>query len=402
MREGPRNSLARYATRRFSLAGSRLLTGPNPFFRVMDETVRDDNEQISFAHYDYLGLNHEPTVRQAAAEAALMHGTGVGASRLVGGERSFQRKLERELADFVGTEGALAMVSGYGTNASLISHLLTADDAIFYDELAHNSIVAGVRGSRAEDIVFSHNSCDSLEAALRERRKNYSRALVVTEGLFSMDGDIPDLPRILELCKRYDAWLMLDEAHSIGVLGKTGRGLTEHFGIPPSEIDLIVGTLSKSFASCGGFILGGTEVIEWLRYTLPGFVFSVGVAPGIAAGASAALAKLRQEPARVDQANLMARIFVKEAKARGFDVGVAIGAGVVPVMFADAMQTLSASQWLMNHGIYVPPIIQIGVPKELPRLRFFITCRHSTADIVRVFDALEEWRRVGDFQSAAE
>ncbi|HVR62099.1 MAG TPA: pyridoxal phosphate-dependent aminotransferase family protein, partial [Polyangia bacterium] len=268
---------------------------------------------VNFANYDYLGLGRDERVRRAAADAALEAGVGAGASRLVGGNHAIHDALERDLAAFLGVEDAICLVSGYLTNASLIGHLLTRSDVVFVDDLSHNSIVAGVETTRATAFRFAHNDLDDLESQLSRRRCSGQRALIVVEGLYSMDGDIPDLPRLLALRDRFDAWLLVDEAHSIGVLGRTGRGIAEHFGVDPRDIDFIVGTLSKTFSASGGFIASSRRVIDWLRFTLPGFVFSVGVSPAIAAAARAALQLLDAEPSRVARLQDNAAFFLREA-----------------------------------------------------------------------------------------
>lgn len=389
-------SLEKYADRRHALAGRALLEDFNPFFIEMDklrcEVTSRGLNFLTFAEYDYLAISKDETVRAAASDVIMAEGLGAGASRLVGGERAVHRGIERDLARFVGTEDALTLVSGYGTNLALVGHLMTTSDLILIDEYAHNSIVLGTRLSRAETKTFRHNDRSDLRATLAAVRQNYRRVLVVVEGIYSMEGDIPDLPQILEVCKEYDAWLMIDEAHSIGVLGKTGRGICEHFGVDPGQVDIIVGTLSKTFASCGGFVCAKAAVIDWLRYSLSGFIYSVGLAPHIAAAVRRAIVVIEGDPDRVARLQDVSSYFVKEAVRLGFDVGSARGLGVVPIKFVDTEVTMSASRALLAEGIYVPPIFQIGVPKDLPRLRFFITAAHKKAEIDRMFRALVQWR----------
>ena len=389
-------SIEQYAHRRLLLAGGALLEGHNPYCLPVDQLRREYEAQgrslLNFSHYDYVGLGSDQRVRMSAAKAATKLGTGAGASRLVGGERTIHADLETDLARFVGTEASLALVSGYGTNVALIGHLLTCSDLILVDEYAHNSILAGTKLSRAETRMFRHNDVDELAAILKAHRCDYKRVLVVIEGLYSMDGDIPDLPRIVDLCSNYRTWLMIDEAHSIGVLGAHGRGITEHFDIDPDRVDLIVGTLSKAFAGCGGFVCAKESVIQWLRYTLPGYVYSVGLPPPVAAAVCTGLAILQREPDRLRRLTQASRYFLGQARRFGFDTGHALGAGIIPIMFADTEGTMLASQALLAAGIYVPPIVQTGIPKDMPRLRFFVTSEHSACDIDRVFDVLTGWR----------
>lgn len=386
-------SLEQYARRRFVLSGTATVKDHYPYCQPMEQLGIHApggarRRQTSFAHYDYLSLSGDPRISAAAKGAIDEVGVGVGASRLVGGERAAHRRLEQAFADFIGVEDTLALVSGYGTNVTLVSHLLTKDDLIIVDESAHNSIMVGSQLSRAETVVFRHNDLDHLGALLIRRRGEFSRVLVVVEGLYSMDGDIPDLPRLLALTRAHDAWLMVDEAHSIGVLGATGRGISEHFGIPASEIDLIVGTLSKAFVTCGGFIAGKKGVIDWLRFTLPGFVYSVGLPPPSIAAAITALDILKAEPERLRRLKDNAQHFVRAARLRGLDVGSAIGAAVIPVVFRDTPIAIAAANAALAAGYFVPPIVQIAVPKDLPRLRFFVTAGHETAEIDGVLDAL--------------
>ncbi|HVB88895.1 MAG TPA: aminotransferase class I/II-fold pyridoxal phosphate-dependent enzyme, partial [Beijerinckiaceae bacterium] len=238
------SDFADYAQRRLRLAGYSILGFDNPYFvpldRLQSELAARGDTFTSFANYDYLGLSGDSRIRNAARAAVSQFGTGVGGSRLVGGERSIHRALEYDLAAFLGVEDTLTLVSGYGTNVSLVGHVLTRGDLILVDSLAHNSIMAGSKLSRATVLPFAHNDLGELESLLARRRDQFRRVLIVTEGLYSMDGDVPDLPRLLELKRRFNTWIMVDEAHSIGVLGRTGRGISEYFGIDPNDIDLVV------------------------------------------------------------------------------------------------------------------------------------------------------------------
>jgi 8-amino-7-oxononanoate synthase len=386
------NSLADYALKRFRLAGKAYLDSGDPFFAPVDSLRRDAERQgrrfVSFANYDYLGLASHPQVKAAASAALDTLGIGALASRLVGGERSTHRGLEAGLAKFLGVESALTLVSGYLTNVTTISHILGSHDGLFIDELSHNSIVSGAKATAAETIIFRHNDLDHLDFLLRESRNNYRNVLIVAEGLYSMDGDVSDLVRLVEIKERRKTWLLIDEAHSIGVLGSKGRGLWEHAGVDPEQVDLIIGTLSKTLASCGGFVAGKASVIAWLRYTLPGFVYSVGLSPVIVAAAETALQLTQEETWRIERLRHNAKLFVELAHDAGLNTGPAIGRGVIPVLFSDGFETLAASNYLMDHGYYVPPIFQIGVPKDQPRLRFFISALHSEAEIRGVTDLL--------------
>lgn len=385
-------SLQAYAERRFALMG-KALSDQFPYCTPIEdlgvERTGEPHGVVSFAHYDYLGISADPRISAAVCEAVECHCAGAGASRLVGGELRLHRLLEREISDFLGVEDTLTLVSGYGANVATVSHLLARDDFLIVDEAAHNSIVLGAQLSRAESASFRHNDLTHLQEILELGRNRHKRVLVVVEGLYSMDGDIPDLPKLIELCRRYRAWLMVDEAHSIGVLGRTGRGICEHFGLDTSEVDLIVGTLSKAFVGCGGFVSAKKSVIDWLRYTMPGFVFSVGMSPPAVATARCALSILRAEPHRLQRLRENSKSFVSLARGFGFNVGTAAGLAVIPILLPDIKTTLAAASAALKAGFFVPPIIQIGVPRDAPRLRFFVTARHQPTEIDGALRALK-------------
>lgn len=394
-----RHSLVDHALSRYRLAGANLIADRDPFFLPVDSfrssRQKEGQSVISFAHYDYLGLSAHPDVVTNAHKMLDRLGPSVSASRMVGGERMLHGELEDEIASFIGTEAALTLVSGYLTNVTLLGHLMSSSDLILYDELCHNSIVVGTRAARCDSRSFSHNDLFDLRQKLSAMRGRYKRCLIVVEGLYSMDGDVADLPELIRLKDEYDCWLMVDEAHSVGTLGNTGRGLCEYFNVDVTSVDLIVGTLSKAFVSSGGFIAGNAAVIRWLRYTLPGFVFSVGLAPSVAASALSALRVLRWEPMLTDVLKRKSLHFLNEATRLGLDTGPAIGVGVVPVLLRSEQAVLEASERLKQDGFYVPPIVRIGVPKEKPRLRFFISASHDDCDISRALELLRHGAMVG-------
>ncbi|MGD9541221.1 aminotransferase class I/II-fold pyridoxal phosphate-dependent enzyme [Methylocystis sp.] len=388
-------SLEDYAARRFRFAGNALLEFSDPFFAQIDRLRSEFEAQgkhfVSFANYDYLGLANHPRIRDEAKREIDGIGIGALASRLVGGERTTHRPFEAEIAQFLGMESALTLVSGYLSNVTTIAWLMSGKrDAIFIDELAHNSIVAGADGAEAQVKKFRHNDFDHLDHLLARHREEYRNVLVVVEGVYSMDGDTADLPRLLAIKEKYHVWLLVDEAHSLGVLGETGRGLAEHQGVDPARIDLIVGTMSKTLASCGGYVCGKAQVIDWFRYTLPGFVYSVGLSPVILAAARTALRLMQEETWRIAKLASNAELFRTVAHEAGFSTGPAIGRGVVPILFSSDIETMWASQHLLENGYYVPPVVRIGVPKDGPRLRFFFSANHSEAEIRGVIQTLRD------------
>ena len=388
-------SLEDYAARRFRFAGNALLEFSDPFFAQIDGLRAEFEAQgkhfVSFANYDYLGLANHPRIREEAKREIDGLGIGALASRLVGGERTTHKPFEAEIAEFLGMESALSLVSGYLSNVTTIAWLMSGKrDAIFIDELAHNSIVAGADGAPAQVVKFRHNDLDHLEHLLARHREEYRNVLIVVEGVYSMDGDTADLPRLLAIKEKFQVWLLVDEAHSLGVLGATGRGLAEHQGVDPARIDLIVGTMSKTLASCGGYVCGKKQVIDWFRYTLPGFVYSVGLSPVILAAARTALRLMQEETWRIAKLADNAELFRTVAHEAGFSTGPAIGRGVVPILFSSDVETMWASQHLLENGYYVPPVVRIGVPKDGPRLRFFFSANHSEAEIRGVIQTLRD------------
>lgn len=348
--------------------------------------VVDGKKVLNFCSNNYLGLANHPRVVQAAKDAIDRYGTSVGASRPTAGERPIYRELEAALARLHGVEDALCFVSGHATNVSVIGCLLTKKDIVFADALAHNSLVEGAKLSGATCLLFPHNDFEVLETMLRENRSSFRRALIAIEGLYSMDGDVPDMPRVLALKRRYDAWLMVDEAHSDGVLGQRGRGIAEEQGIDPTEVEIWMGTLSKAFASTGGYIAGSKALIEFLKVYSPGFVYSVGMPPAMAAAALASLRVLEQEPQRVAALRANGAMFLQRARTAGLDVGQSIGASVISIMTGDTLTTVVLANRLLEQGLYVTPIIFPAVGEKQGRLRFFITARHSAEQIEKAVE----------------
>jgi 8-amino-7-oxononanoate synthase len=357
-----------------------------PYFKphgrvAADTTFIDGREFINFSSYNYLGMSGDPKVSQAAKEAIDRYGTSVSASRLVSGERPLHRELETAIAELIGAEDCIVYVGGHSANVTTISHLLRPDDLILYDALSHNSVLQGCLLSGARSLPFPHNDWQALDEMLREHRRRHKRVLIVIEGVYSMDGDIPDLPQFIEIKRRHKALLMIDEAHSMGVLGERGYGVREYFGVAPDEVDLWMGTLSKSFASCGGYIAAGRAVIEYLKYTAPGFVYSVGISPPNAASALAAIQLLKAEPERVARLHERARLFLALTHEHGLNNGASKDSPVVPVIVGDSLQCILLSRELLDRGINVQPIIYPAVEERASRLRFFISSTHTEEQI---------------------
>lgn len=380
------------AARRAAFAAQEADTS---FFRPHDgmagrEVVVDGRTLLNFASYNYLGLGGHPSVQRAAQDAIARWGTSASASRLVSGERAVHTELEAALASFMGVPAALTFVSGHATNVTTIAHLLGADDLVLCDALVHNSAMIGAAQSGARQVLFPHNDWNALDALLRRLRGRHRRALVIIEGVYSADGDIPDLSRFVEVKTHHHALLMVDEAHSLGVIGATGRGLAEHAGVDPMSVDIWMGTLSKTLASCGGYIAGRTDLVDYLRYTAPGFVFSVGMPPSNAAAALAALQVLQEEPERVTGLRDTAAQFASRCRERGIDVGESHGSAIVPVIVGDAVEALRLADALRERGIEAMPMLPPAVPEGQARVRFFVSAAHRADDIARTVDALSD------------
>lgn len=376
----------RYEELRLMRAAAAHLDLANPYFKVHEgiagATACIGNRQyINFASYNYCGLNGDARLQQAAAKAIATYGTSAGASRIVAGERPLHAELERALAAHYAAEDCIVLVSGHATNVTVLGHLLSAGDLVLHDAFAHNSVVQGCVLSGARRLPFPHNDLHGLERLLERARPMARQALIVVEGHYSMDGDVPDLAGLVALARRHDAHVMVDEAHSLGVLGATGRGVFEHCGVDPAEVDIWMGTLSKTLASCGGYIAGSSAMIDYLRHTAPGFVYSVGMAPPMAAASLAALHALHAEPDRVARLQANAALFLAEAKARSLDTGASIGAAIVPVVLGSSIRAARAAELLFERGVNVQPIIHPAVPERAARLRFFLSSLHEPEQI---------------------
>jgi 7-keto-8-aminopelargonate synthetase-like enzyme len=290
----------------------------------------------------------------------------------------------------------VVFVGGHATNETVIGHLLGPGDLVLHDALAHNSIVQGSILSGARRRPFPHNDWDAAGKLLGQYRHEYRRVLIAIEGVYSMDGDIPDLPGFVEVKRRHKALLMIDEAHSLGVLGATGRGIAEHFGVPRQEVDIWMGTLSKSLGSCGGFISGARALVEYLRYTAPGFVFAAAMSPPAAAAALAALQLLGQQPQRVERLRQNARLFLALVRQHGLNSGMSQNSPVVPVILGNSLDCLRLSRALFARGVNVQPILHPAVEESAARLRFFITSEHREEQLRFAARAMvEELEKIG-------
>jgi len=358
--------------------GAEQLGVADPFFRVHDglagaTTSINGKQLINFGNYNYLGLSGHPEVNAAAQQAIDRYGTSVSASRPTAGERPINLELEKALADLYQVDDALVFISGHATNVSTIGHLFGVRDLIIHDELIHNSVVVGAQLSGAKRLSFPHNNLAALKQLLLDNRRAYERVLIVVEGLYSMDGDFPELPELIQLKQEFKCFLMVDEAHSLGVVGATGKGLMEHFDVTGKDVDIWMGTLSKSLAGSGGYIAGETALIEQLKFLAPGFLYSVGMPAQVTAASLAALNIMLREPERVERLKEISEYFLAEANKRELDTGFCQGYCIVPVITGNSIHAAQLSERMLARGINVQPIIYPAVPEKTARLRFFIT-----------------------------
>lgn len=375
--------------------GAERLGIANPFFKPHQgssgSTARiGERDYLNYASYNYLGLAGDPDVNAAAKDAIDRYGTSASASRPVSGERPVHRELERALAATHGVDDAVVMVSGHATNVTTIGYLFGPKDLVVHDALIHNSALQGVKLSGAKRLSFPHNDWQALDNLLARERRRFERVLVVIEGVYSMDGDFPDLPRFIEIKQRHRAFLMVDEAHSFGVMGPTGMGIAEHFGIDGRQVDIWMGTLSKALASCGGYIAGDKALVEHLKLAAPGFLYSVGMAPPVAAAALAALHKLRSEPQRVRDLQARGALFLELTRAAGIDTGYSQGLAVIPAITGSSIRAGRLAEALFKRGINVQPILYPAVEEKAARLRFFVSSQHTEEQIRRTVAALAE------------
>lgn len=375
--------------------GAARLGIGSPFFKLHEglagATTRiGGQEYINYSSYNYLGLSGHPEVSDAAKQAIDRYGTSVSASRLVSGERPIHRELEQAIAKAYGVDDAIAFVSGHATNVTAIGHLFGPRDLVLHDELIHNSVLQGISLSGARRLSFPHNDSTALDAILAEQRRHFERVLIIVEGIYSMDGDFPDLPRFVEIKQKHKAFLMVDEAHSFGVMGTSGLGIREHFGLQGKDVDIWMGTLSKALAGCGGYIAGETALVEHLKFLAPGFLYSVGMSPPVAAASLAALRILQREPGRVATLQERGGFFLEQARAAGIDTGTSTGLAVIPAITGSSIRAARLSAAMFERGINVQPILYPAVPEKSARLRFFVSCQHTETQILETVRAVAE------------
>ena len=383
--------------RTFTEAREVMKSGLYPYFIPLDDTegtevTIGDHRLIMIGSNNYLGLTADPRVRRAAVDAVRRYGTSCTGSRFLNGTLALHKELEERLAAFVGKEAALAFSTGYQTNVGTISALVGRGDVVITDREDHASIVDGCRLAFGKMLRFRHNDMPDLERVLRNAPSEAGK-LVVVDGVFSMGGDIAPLPDIVDVCARYDARLMVDDAHSIGVLGQ-GRGTAAHFGIT-GQVDLIMGTFSKSFASLGGFIAGDADVIHYIQHHARSLIFSASMPPASAATCLAALDIMESEPERYARLQEIGDKMRAGFRALGFNIGET-QTPIIPVIIGDDMRTFQMWKALFDSGVYTNAVISPAVPPGMQLLRTSYMATHTDEQLERVLEVFgEAGKRMG-------
>ena len=370
----------------------------NPYFFTQCKTtptvstIEGYSDCINYTAYDYLGLCTSPEVKRAAEKAIEEYGTSVSASRLAGGQIPLHNQLEQTIAAYLGVESSIVMLGGHTCNLNTLKCLMNRKDLVLYDELAHNSIMEGAAYCGSARKAFRHNDWKDLETLLSKHRHEYEKVMICIEGVYSMDGDIPDLPQFIRIKQRFNCILFVDEAHSIGVLGETGRGLSEHFGIDPTLVDLWMGSLGKAFASAGGYIAGSKEAIQILRYRAPGFVYSIGMPPAAAGAALEAFTLAKSQLWRIQQLRARTQLFKKLCEEESIDImgSNTSASAVIPVMCGSTERCIEMMRRLREEKVLVSAGMYPAVASGQARLRFFVNANHTEEEIRKTVKAIKK------------
>ncbi len=354
----------------------------NPYFVPHDSLIRDTSiingsKVINLGSYNYLGMSGNPETMEAAIEAIKIYGTSASGSRTLAGEKTLYQKLEKTIADWKHTEDSIVCTGGWSTNLTFISCFAKKGDFILYDALSHNSITEGVALSKADSKAFTHNDLNALEATLKNIEGKYNKVLIVVEGVYSMDGDIAPIPEFVKLKKRYGCFLMVDEAHSSGVIGDHGGGVDDYFHLEPHDVDIKMGTLSKALGTCGGYIAADRSIVEYLRYSMNGFVFTAGISPPLAAACMKAIEIIQRDNTTVSALHRNIEYFIRRANEEGLNTGLAKESAIVPVLVGSDEDAAMLSHFMLKNGVFVPPAMYPAVPRGQSRLRFSLSAAHS-------------------------
>ena len=353
--------------------------------RADAKVLVNGREMGMYASYSYLGLVGHPRINEAAKKAVDKYGTGTHGVRTLAGTLTIHNELEETIANFKHAEAAITYTSGYATNLTVVSTLMGRGDYVLSDKLNHASIVDGCLMSGAEFRRFKHNDMEHLETMLKNVPDGASK-LVISDSVFSMDGDIIDLPKMVELCKKYNAWLMMDEAHSVGVLGKTGTGIEEHFGLG-DVIDIKMGTLSKTIPSVGGYVAAKKDIITYLRHASRAYIFSAALPPAQAAAANEAFKIILDEPWRIEKLNANTQQFIGGLKSAGFDT-LLTETAIVPVICGTDEVAFAMTREGQRQDVFILPVGSPAVPEGLARLRATVTAAHEHDEIDRAMNII--------------
>jgi 8-amino-7-oxononanoate synthase len=368
---------------KFDLPQKIMAAGINPYFRVIEsdqdtEVTINGKKVLMFGSNSYLGLTNHPKIKEASKKAIDKYGSGCAGSRFLNGTLDIHLELEERLAKFTGKEGALCFSTGFQVNLGVVSVLTGRNDHVLLDELDHASIIEGSRLSFSRVLKFAHNDMKSLESKLKHCTPD-SIKLIVVDGIFSMEGDIVNLPVIVKLAKKYNATIMVDDAHSLGVIGVNGAGTASHFGLTDS-VDLIMGTFSKSFASLGGFIASDKDTINFIKHSSRTLIFSASMTPASTATVLAALDIMESEPERIKHLWDITHYALKGFKSMGFDTGKS-ESPIIPLFIRDDYKALMLTKILLEDGIFVNPVVSPGVPKEDSLIRYSLMATHTKAQV---------------------
>ncbi|WAM33500.1 aminotransferase class I/II-fold pyridoxal phosphate-dependent enzyme [Caldicellulosiruptor morganii] len=361
------------------------ITGSGPTMKIIDHYTGEIKEMINLASNDYLNLTKHPRTIKAGIEAVKKYGTGAGSVPLLGGTLDIHVELEKKLAKFKGCEDALIYTSGYGSNLGTISAILHENDVAILDMYVHASIIDGCRNTNVE--FFRHNNMDSLEKVLKKVKDKYNTKLVIVDGVYSMDGDIAPLDQIVEIAHAYGAFVMVDEAHATGVIGKNGRGTPEHCNVE-GKVDIVAGTLSKALGAVGGFIATNKELVNYLHFYSRAYMFSTAPTPQATASLIEALNVIEEEPQLRQKLWDNIRYFRENLLKLGFNIGNQQTA-IFPIIIGDDYKVKEMCRELHEAGIYVNPVFYPAVPRRLSRIRISLTAGHTKEHLDRTLDVLE-------------
>lgn len=366
--------------------------GVYPYFRPISseqntEVVMNGKKVLMFGSNSYMGLTNHPKVIEAAVEATKKYGTGMAGSPFLNGTLDIHKQFEARIAEYVGKEDAMIYSTGFGVNLGVVSTLTGREDYIILDEQDHASIIEGRRLSFSNYLKYKHNDMASLEAQLKKCDPDKVK-LIVTDGVFSMEGDVADLPEIVRLAKKYNASVMVDEAHGIGVFGKQGRGTCDHFGVT-DDVDLIMGTFSKSFASLGGFIATDKVITNYLRHHSRSYIFTASITPASTAAANAALDIMLAEPERQEHLWNITNYALENFRAMGCEIGNT-STPIIPLFIRDDYKTFHITRDLLDEGVFVNPVVTPAVAPHDTLIRYSLMATHTKEQVTRSLEAIEK------------